>query len=258
MKAIILKIDKFSTRDGPGIRTVVCLKGCFLRCRWCHSPESWSFGIQKYPNGEIVGIKMSAEEVMAEVLKDRDFYEASGGGMTLSGGDPLARPAFSLELLRMAKAQGLHTAVETSGYAKPAEIDALLPFVDIWLWDVKKLDAKKHFEYTLRPLEPILENLGRVNSHILKDKESNRHIVLRCPMIPGLNDTNADLMAIARLADSMQAVSGIDIEPYIPYGIQKAHRLGLKVYEAPQPPPEYGRRILARLSPLTSKPVRLP
>jgi len=106
--AIVFSVEKFATHDGPGIRTVVFLKGCPLRCKWCHSPESWSFEVERYPDGEVIGQKMSSNEVLAEVLKDKDFYDVSGG-------EPLAQPAFLVELLRKTKVAGLHTAVETIG-----------------------------------------------------------------------------------------------------------------------------------------------
>ncbi|HOE60439.1 MAG TPA: radical SAM protein [Kiritimatiellia bacterium] len=257
-RAIVFNIEKFATHDGPGIRTVVFLKGCPLRCMWCHSPESWSFEVERYPDGEVIGREMSSEDVLAEVLKDKDFYDVSDGGLTVSGGEPLARPAFLAELLGKAKAAGLHTAVETSGAATEKVFEPLLPLVDLWLWDVKKLDADKHFTYTKRPLAQILANLRRVNDALAAESPRKRSIVLRCPMIPGINDGAEDIEAVGRLADSLPAVIELHVAPYIPYGIDKARRLGLKVYEAPQPPPEYGRRIVAALTRHTAKPVRLP
>ncbi|NLG01357.1 MAG: radical SAM protein [Lentisphaerae bacterium] len=257
-RAIVFGIEKFATHDGPGIRTVVFLKGCPLRCMWCHSPESWNFEVERYPDGEVIGQEMSSDGVLAEVLKDKDFYDASGGGLTVSGGEPLARPAFLAELLRKAKAAGLHTAVETSGAAPEEAFAPLLTLVDLWLWDVKGLDAEKHFKHTKRQLAPILANLRHVNDALAAEPARKRSIVLRCPMIPGINDGAKEIEAIGRLADSLSAVTEVHVAPYIPYGIDKAHRLGLKVYEAPQPPPEYGQQIAAKLARRTAKPVRLP
>jgi len=258
-RAIVFGIEKFATHDGPGIRTVVFLKGCPLRCMWCHSPESWSFEVERYPDGEVIGQEMSTDDVLAEVLKDKDFYDASGGGLTVSGGEPLARPAFLAELLGKAKAAGLHTAVETSGFTTTkTALEPLLPLVDLWLWDVKELDPEKHLAYTKRRLAPILENLRRVNGALAADDARLRAIVLRCPMIPGLNDGAKEIAAIGRLADSLSAVTEVHVAPYIPYGIDKARRLGLKVYEAQPPPPEYGQQIAAKLARRTAKPVRLP
>ena len=247
----LFNIWKFATKDGPGIRTVVALKGCPLRCVWCHSPESWSYDIEKYSNGETVGWKTTAGKVVEEVLRDKPFYDASGGGLTLTGGEPLAQAAFCMEILRLAKKAGLHTTIETSGYAPLKVVEDVEPFVDLWLYDVKHLDAEKCQKRTGRPLAPVLENIRHLNA-------AKRRIVMRCPMIPGINDDDAELATLGKLADELDMVEALDVLPYVPYGIDKAHRLGLKVYEAPQPPPEYGGSMVAKLSGFTSKPVRLP
>lgn len=254
-RAVVFNIEKFATHDGPGIRTVAFLKGCPLRCTWCHSPESWSYRIEKYPNGETIGREMSVDELLAEVLKDRDFYEASGGGVTLSGGEPLAHPEFCAAFLAKAKQAKLHTAVETSGFAPETVIRSLLPLVDCWLYDIKELDAEKYRRYTTRPLERTLQNLDIIDRALADD--GKRTVVLRCPMIPGLNDGAAELKAIGDLANRLRSVSRLDVEPYIPYGIDKAQRLGLKVYEAPRPPVEYGPAKTAELQRYTDKKVVL-
>ena len=251
VEGTIFNVWKFATKDGPGIRTVVALKGCPLRCVWCHSPESWSYDIEKYSNGETVGWKTTAEKVVEEVLRDKPFYDASGGGLTLTGGEPLAQAGFCREILRLAKKAGLHTAIETSGYAPLKVVKAVEPFVDLWLYDVKLLDPANCLKHTGRPLAPVLENIRHLNA-------AKRRIVMRCPMIPGINDDDAELKARGALADELDAVEAVDVLPYVPYGVDKARRLGLKVYEAPQPPPEYGTAIVAKLSALTKKPVRLP
>lgn len=251
MEGTLFSIWKGATKDGPGIRTVVALKGCPLRCIWCHSPESWSYEIEKYSNGETVGWKTTPEKVVEEVLRDKPFYDASGGGITLSGGEALAQPDFCREILRLSKAAGMHTAIETSGYAPRKVIESVEPFVDLWLYDIKLLDAANCLKYTERPLKPVLENMRHLDA-------AKRRIVMRCPMIPGINDSEAEIKARGALADELDAVESIDVLPYVPYGIDKAHRLGLKVYEAPQPPPEYGPAIVDRLSACTRKPVRLP
>ena len=251
VEGTLFNIWKFATKDGPGIRTVVALKGCPLRCIWCHSPESWSYQIEKYSNGETVGWKTTAEKVVEEVLRDKAFYDASGGGLTLTGGEPLAQVDFCREILRLAKDAGLNTAIETSGYAPLKVVKAVEPFVDLWLYDIKHLDAERCLRLTGRPLAPVLENIRHLN-------KATRHIVMRCPMIPGVNDDDDELKAIGRLADELEMVEELNVEPYVPYGVDKAQRLGLKVYEAPLPPKEYGPEMVARLSRLTRKPVCLP
>lgn len=250
MRAVIFEIEKFATHDGPGIRTVVFLKGCPLRCMWCHSPESWDPSIQRYPDGTEIGRLMSVEDILGVVLRDKDFYDASGGGLTVSGGEPLFNWKFVAELLAQAKNVGLNTAVETSGYAPPTALEEVAKHADLWLYDIKGMNAARHREHTRMENAIILKNLRWLDAH-------GARIVLRCPMIPGINDRDEDLVPLAELADDLGAVERIDIEPYIPYGIDKAHKLGYKVLEMPQPQPEYATGIVRRLSKLTKKRVQL-
>lgn len=265
-KGAVFNIQKFSLNDGPGIRTTVFLKGCMLRCLWCHNPESHSprpqlmlyaekcIGcgecVRRCPNElhsfsedglhridrvsctacgicaegcagalEIVGREASVEEILAEVEKDRRFYENSGGGLTVSGGEPLMQPAFTLALLREAKARGLHTCLETCGFAPWEKIEALIPYVDLFLWDVKETDDALHREFTGVSCEPILQNLRRLS-------DAGGKIVLRCPLIPGYNDRPQHLTAIGALAEELDGVLRVDIEPYHPLGKSKSESLG--------------------------------
>ena len=254
-RAVVFEISKLATHDGPGLRTVAFLKGCPLRCIWCHSPESWRYEIEKYSNGETIGREMSVDELLEVVLKDKDFFDASGGGVTLSGGEALAHPEFCVQFFAKAKAAGVHTAIETSGYAKAKMVERLLPYVDLWLYDIKHLDPAKCLEYTHCQLAPVLSNLRLIDRE-LRGVEG-RSVVMRCPMIPGINDDEAELVKVGALADELASVARIDVIPYVPYGIDKAKRLGLKVYEAPQPPPEYGPAKVAELAKFTKKTVRL-
>lgn len=243
--AIVFDVEHGATRDGPGLRTVVFLKGCPLRCLWCHNPESRRFR----PEGGY-GLRRTVADLMEEILRDRPFYDNSGGGLTLSGGEPLAHPAFTRRLLAAAKEAGLHTAVETSGFAPLATVGAVAPLVDLWLYDIKGMDAATHRTHVGIDNAAILGNLRWLDAH-------GATIVLRCPMIPGLNDFAANLDALGRLADELDGISEINVEPYVPYGIDKAHRLGLTVYEAPRPPVEYGPSIVVQLSGRTRKRVCL-
>jgi len=250
MNAVVFDIEHFATREGPGIRTAVFLKGCPLRCMWCHNPESWKREIETYPDGTVIGRERSLEDVLQEVLSDRPFYANSGGGLTVSGGEPLYRWEFVRELFARTKAAGVSTAIETSGYASPAVIEALASVTDLWLYDVKGMDPAKHKEHIGVDNAVILKNLRWLDGHGAK-------IFLRCPMIPGVNDFAANLAALGKLADELNGVSEVDVEPFVPYGIDKAHKLGLKVYEAPRPPASYGPEIVRRLKALTSKTVKL-
>ena len=265
-KGIVFNIQKFSINDGPGIRTTVFLKGCPLRCAWCHNPESNSVkpeifydakkcllcgkcamvcenGCHKFIDGihiydrekciacgkcvdkcvvealETAGKEMTVEEVISEVLKDKAFYENSNGGITLSGGEPMLQFEFTYELLKAAKAEGLHTCMETCGFAKPEQYEKIKDLVDIFLFDYKLTDTKKHKEYTGVENNLIIENLKMIDSFGCKS-------VLRCPIIPTVNDTKEHFEGIATMANSLKNVLEINIEPYHPLGSGKSEMLG--------------------------------
>lgn len=246
--AVVFDIEHFATREGPGIRTAVFLKGCPLRCRWCHNPESWNPKIETYPDGTIIGREMSVEAVLEEVVRDKPFYDNSGGGLTVSGGEPLMRWEFVRELFTRAKALGVRTAIETSGYAARTVIEALHPVTDLWLYDIKGIDSERHKQNIGVDTAVIHANLQWLD-------EKGAKILLRCPMIPGINDSESDLRALGAFADTLKNVPTIEVEPYDAYGIDKAHKLGLKIYEAPSAPPSYKGGIIARLARCTKKRV---
>ena len=264
-KGTIFNIQKFSINDGPGIRTTVFMKGCPLDCLWCHNPESKSAKPEIfYDESKCIGCRgceavcsnkcheftekvhtynrtfctscgkcadacvtealetagklISAEDVIAEVLKDKAFYDNSGGGMTLSGGEPMAQAEFTLELLKNAKENGLHTCMETCGYAREEDYKRVAQYVDIFLFDYKETDPIKHKEFTRVSNELILNNLKMLDN-------LGKKIVLRCPIIPTLNDREDHLKGIADVANSLKNILEINIEPYHPLGKGKAQRL---------------------------------
>jgi len=266
MTGIIFDIQRASYHDGPGIRTTVFLKGCPLRCVWCHNPESYrrkpvllfsqekcqmcgackmacNYDVHSFSEGthqidrsqcvlcgdcveacvydalEIKGKEMTVDQVFAEIIKDRVFYETSGGGMTLSGGEPLAQPGFSLALLRKCKAEGIQTCVETSGFAAEALFLEFLPEIDVLLFDYKATDPAAHRALTGQTNEQILRNLDLA-------VQAGKEIYLRCPMVPGVNDTAVHLAGIAALSARYPSIAGIELMSYHNMGAAKNERIG--------------------------------
>lgn len=264
-KGTIFNIQRFSTSDGPGIRTVVFMKGCPLNCAWCHNPESKSviaelfykselciacgacanvcsanahtladgmhdFDRKKcmhcgkcaqvcYSNAlEICGEERTAEDIIETVLQDKLFYEESGGGITLSGGEPLLQFDFTLSLLKLAKKNNLHTVVETSGFSG-RDLTILNNFVDLWLYDIKVFPEEEHIKNTGVSNKIIFDNLYQLDNVGAK-------IVLRCPIIPNINMTKKHFDNLANLANTLNNTIAIHLESYHPLGLSKAGQLG--------------------------------
>ncbi|HBH87843.1 MAG: glycyl-radical enzyme activating protein [Smithella sp.] len=276
---LITDIAKFSVNDGPGFRTNVFLKGCPLRCEWCHNPETiptypevyWKkrlcvqcgacmeacprdainppiepelaniegsnyhkidrakcdnclkcIDACKYDALELVGKTMSVSEVIDVVEQDKPFYKTSGGGMTLSGGEPTMHPAFSLELLKEAKRRVIHTCVDTNGYCNFSILEEMAEYTDIFLFDLKHLDSAKHFEKTGVKNELILKNL-----ELLCKKDSD--IWVRIPVIPGFNDDiDFHTKASVYLASLTGNIKRVDLIPFHNYCQDKYSWLGRK------------------------------
>ena len=169
---------------------------------------------------EKCGRMMHDYEVLAEVKKDAVFYETSSGGATLSGGEPMFQKDFALSLMKAFKQEGLHTAIETSGYAGSDAFREIFPYTDLFLFDIKETDRDRHKQFTGKDNEIILQNLFLLDS-------LGAEIVLRCPIIPGLNDRKNHFLEIARLVNRLSSVIRVEIEPYHPLGISKEERLGM-------------------------------
>jgi pyruvate formate lyase activating enzyme len=189
---IVFDLQRGALHDGPGIRTTVFLKGCPLRCAWCHNPESQAFAPETGCSGKTYGREMTVEEVMAIVRRDRPYYDASGGGLTLSGGEPTAQFEFCQALLTAAQAEGLTTCLDTCGQIPWARLDALRPLVNTFLFDYKATGAELHHTLTGVDGTLIFANLR----HLLTFGD---HVILRCPIVPGLNATPAHDAAIRAL-----------------------------------------------------------
>ena len=216
----IFDLQRFSIHDGPGIRTIIFLKGCRLRCKWCCNPESQEYKIQTMKvQGEdkVIGRDVTVREMIEEVEKDRVYYYRSGGGMTLSGGECLCQPEFAGALLRAAKERGISTAIESMACAKWETIETILPYLDTYLMDIKHTNPAKHKEFTGRSNELMMENARKV---ALSGKT---RLVIRVPVIPTFNDTVEEIQGIARFADTLPGVDKIHLLPY--------HRLGQDKYE---------------------------
>lgn len=266
-KGTIFNIQRFSTSDGPGIRTVVFLKGCPLNCAWCHNPESKSTAKEIFYKKElcigckacadvcsvgghifsetthdfdrekcvicgncadvccsnaleICGEEKSPKDIIDIVLRDKAFYQESGGGMTISGGEPLMQYDLTHTLLKLAKEQGIHTAIETSGFSSK-DLTKLHQYTDLWLYDIKLFPNDAHIKYTGVSNKRILDNLYLLDSIGAK-------IILRCPMIPNVNLTPEHFDGLAGLANCLNNITAIHLEPYHPLGLSKALQLNRK------------------------------
>lgn len=218
-KGRIFDIQRYSIHDGPGIRTIVFLKGCVLRCRWCCNPESQNYDIETmmvHGKPKIIGRDVTVKEVMETVEKDRQYYRRSGGGLTLSGGESLCQPEFARDLLRAAKESGINTAMESMGCASYETIEKLLPYLDTYLMDIKHINPMKHKEFTGRSNELMLENAKKIA------ESGKTNLVIRVPVIPGFNDRVDEIESIARFSNNLPGVKKIHLLPY--------HRLGQDKY----------------------------
>ena len=198
---------------------------------------------------EKCGIPTTVSEAMKPVLADRPFYKRAGG-LTVSGGEPFSQPAFTLALLEAAKAEGLHTAVETCGFANSDSLLTTVPYVDLFLYDIKEIDAQRHKLYTGVDNDLILKNLALLS-------KAGASIVLRLPTIPGLNDSEERFRGAAELAEKYSGVQAVDILPYHRAGNVKYGKLGLDVTEYRVPTKEDAKDYVAAVQKYTGKPVKI-
>ena len=218
-KGRIFDIQRYSIHDGNGIRTIVFLKGCVLRCRWCCNPESQEYDIQTMMvqgKPKVIGRDVTVAEVMKTVEKDRQYYWRTGGGLTLSGGESLCQPEFATALLQAAQESGISTAMESMGCAKWETIEKLLPYLDQYLLDIKHMNPRKHKEFTGRSNELMIENAMKIA------KSGMTELSIRVPVIPGFNDTEEEIRQIAAYTATLPNVKRMHLLPY--------HRLGQDKY----------------------------
>lgn len=268
MQGNVFHIQRFSLFDGPGVRTIVFLKGCPLRCIWCHNPE----GIKKesqllfnpdkciscgaceavcplhlhtmengyhtffrdtclhcgicaqtcYSNAlSMAGQFMDVDTVIEQVMRDFPIYQESGGGMTLSGGEPFFQPEFTLALLKEAKSQGINTCIETCGHTHPDILLEAAQYTDYFYYDYKTTGDDLHKKLCGTSQKLILSNLTRLD-------EIDAHVTLRCPIIPGQNDIPEHIRGIGQIALTHSCIKEIHLEPYHKLGVSKAKLIGSK------------------------------
>lgn len=234
VKGRIHSIESFGTHDGPGIRSVVFLQGCPFRCKYCHNPDTWCFE---------QGKDVSAYEIVEKLDKFMAYYKASGGGITLSGGEPLAQPIFASQILKQCKARGISTAVDTSGYCDEKNLKLVLPHTDLFLLDIKHLDPGQHKALTGKDNRKVMGFLKLLNYY-------NKPTWVRHVIVPGLTDDITHIEHMALFLCKFTNIQKIELLPYHTMGVHKWEKLGLRYpLENVNPPSsalmEHFRKILS-------------
>ncbi len=220
----IFNIQKFSVHDGPGIRTTVFFKGCPLKCLWCHNPESQNYqeelAVDNEGKKEILGKQYSITELVKILQKDHIFYDQSGGGVTFSGGEVMTQNMdYVVELAKALHRLGISVAIDTCGYAPNENFARVLPYTDLFLYDLKLIQSKTHKQFTGVPNELILENLKYLS-------EQKANVFLRLIL---LKDVNTDISSIEQIKDWLKkeniSVSKINLLPYHDFGRDKYQKL---------------------------------
>jgi pyruvate formate lyase activating enzyme len=243
MKGLIFSVKRYSIHDGPGIRVTLFMKGCPLNCIWCHNPEGISplpekvvqikkIGDREFANTEDVGSYHTIDDILKIVEKERVFINQSKGGVTFSGGEPMLQPEFLFEALKACKENSYHTTVDTSGYSSAENYKTIIPFTDLFLFDIKHLDEKKHIEFTGISNTGILDNYRLLLA-------CGKDVILRIPVIPGYNDDPDHLMKLKQfISDTKtESLKKINLLPFHKIGSSKYKRFNIPYkLEGAEPP----------------------
>ncbi|MBU5443073.1 pyruvate formate-lyase-activating protein [Paenibacillus sp. MSJ-34] len=211
MNGRIHSLETFGTVDGPGIRFVLFMQGCALQCQYCHNPDTWD---------TTKGTSMSVEEVAAEIEPYLSYYNASGGGLTVSGGEPTLQAPFVSELFREVKRRwGMHTTLDTNGFCEAERAEELLDATDLVLLDIKHIDPNKHLALTAQKIDRTLKFARRLS-------DSGKKMWIRLVYVPGIHNDERDLIAYGELLGTLHGVEKFEILPYHQMGVYKWEQLG--------------------------------
>jgi len=244
MKGLIFSVKKYSIQDGPGIRVTFFMKGCPLNCMWCHNPEGISpiqqtvirtdrIGKREFSNNEEVGKYDTVSKILEILEKEKVFIDQSKGGVTFSGGEPMLQTEFLLEALKACTEKGFHTAVDTSGYSSAENFRSIIPYTDLFLFDIKHLDESKHLEST------GVSNYGILDNYRLLMK-SGKDIMIRIPVIPGINDDPDYLLRLRQFITTTKtgSLKKINLLPFHKIGASKYKRFNIPYRMEGVEPPE--------------------
>lgn len=232
MIGTIFDVKHFAVHDGPGIRQTIFFKGCPLNCWWCHNPESQNpkpekyiqtnkLDGKKYSKEVIAGYQISIDNLFNTIIKDKIFFEESGGGVTFSGGEPLFQDEFLFNILKKCNKAGIHTTVDTSGFSSEKVIKKIASLTDLFLFDLKIIDNSLHKKYTGVPVHQILENIKFLDS-------INANIIIRFPVIPNITNTDKNISDIKNFIKTLKNINEIDILPYHNISVSKYKRFNME------------------------------
>ena len=241
MEGVIFDIKRYAIHDGPGIRTTVFLKGCPLRCAWCHNPESQQFGIEilgSVSAKRTVGYRVSTQELVSEIDRDTLFYDESDGGVTFSGGEPLAQFEFLADMLEQCRQIDIHCAVDTSGHAPQTALLQVAKLTNLVLFDIKLMNDAKHLRYT--GVDP-----GLIRDNLYALCEVPVDIEVRYPVIPGINDTAVDMEYLRSFMESLPRRVPLRLLPYHQGAMDKHRRFDMDppIPDTPEPTREEMDRL---------------